>query len=301
MDTKILETFLLVAESSVLSTAASIMGVPQSQVSRHIKELERSCNSQLFYRHGRGVKLTVVGEQLRESISPILEQLRGVLHDVSKNNRSIAGSVDVAMSPTFIRAIGLQILDVMAASHPDIHVRLISGNSRYIYEWLLHSQVDIGILSDAGLSSQLLLEELGLSRVVLAAHPDFPLPSEGRFPPELDGIPLRLPSRGQGFRRIIDLWANKHGITLNAAYEVDDLDLSRQIVSTGRAAAIMSRLSIAQELHDRTFIERSLGDNFTVRTVLATARNRPVTPVMKATIIALREVTRSLFETCQVP
>jgi len=52
---------------------------------------------------------------------------------------------------------------------------LIGGNSRYVYEWVLHAQVDIGVLSDIGMSSQLLLDELGSARVVLAAHPDFPL------------------------------------------------------------------------------------------------------------------------------
>lgn len=295
METRILETFLLVAESGGLSSAASILGVPQSQVSRHVKELEEACGAPLLYRHGRGVSLTLAGERLRDSVRPLLTQLQEALASAAAQDRTPAGPVDLALSPSFIRAAGLRLLDAMAAEYPDVRVRLVSGNSRYIYEWVLHAQVDIGVLSDVGISSQLVLEELGAARVVLAARPDFPLPPQGFVPSDFEGLPLRLPSPGQGLRRHIDLWAAKQGIQLNAAYEIDDIDMTKEIIAAGRAAAIVSRLSIYRELAEGTFVERSLGEEFKVRTVLATARNRPVTPAMKATINTLRAVSAPLF------
>ena len=295
MDTRIFETFLLVAESGGLSSAASILGVPQSQVSRHVKELEEACGSPLLYRHGRGVSLTLAGERLRETLRPLLTQLQEAIASAGAQDRQPAGPVDVALSPSFIRAAGLRLIDAMAADFPDVRVRLVSGNSRYVYEWVLHAQVDIGVLSDIGMSSQLLLEELGEARVVLAAHPEFPLAGRDGAVPSLDGVPLRLPSPGQGLRRQIDLWAAKNGIELNAAYEIDDLDMTKEIIATQRAAAIVSRLSIYRELAEGMFVEHSLGDDFKVRTVMATARNRPITPAMKVTIKTLRAVSASLF------
>ncbi|SFM15247.1 LysR family transcriptional regulator [Variovorax sp. OV329] len=295
MDTRILETFLLVAESGGLSSAASILGVPQSQVSRHVKELEESCGAPLLYRHGRGVSLTLAGERLREQLRPLLAQLQETLANVAAQDRKPAGPVDVALSPAFMRAAGLRLLDAMAADYPEVRVRLVSGNSRYVYEWVLHAQVDIGVLSDIGMSSQLLLEELGTARVVLVAHPDFALPDVGAAPAGLSGVPLRLPSPGQGLRRHIDIWAARHGVDLNVAYEIDDPDMTREIIATRRAAAIVSRLSIYRELADGTFVERPLGEELKARTVLATARNRPVTPAMKATIQTLKSVSAQLF------
>jgi LysR family nitrogen assimilation transcriptional regulator len=296
METRILETFLLVAESGGLSSAASILGVPQSQVSRHIKELEETCGAPLLYRHGRGVRLTLAGETLRETIAPLVAQLQEALALPAAQERTPSGPVNVALSPSFIKAAGLPLLDTMAAEYPDVRVRIVSGNSRYVYEWVLHAQVDIGVLSDVGMSAQLLLEELGAARVVLAAAPGFELPDESRMPAALAGIPLRLPSPGQGLRRQVDLWAARHGIALSAAYEIDDIDMTREIIAAGRAAAIVSRLSVYRELAAGTFVERSLGMDFTVRTVLATARNRPVTPAMKATIQVLKQVSAELFE-----
>lgn len=295
METRILETFLLVAESGGLSSAASILGVPQSQVSRHIKELEDTCGAPLLYRHGRGVRLTLAGEVLKHKLGPLMVQLQEALVDAAAQERKPSGAVNVALSPSFTRAVGLALLDAMAADFPDVRVRVVSGNSRYVYEWVLHAQVDIGVLSDVGMSPQLLLEELGAAPVVLVAKPGFPLPASHEVPPRLDQIPLRLPGPGQGLRRQIDLWAARHGMTLSPTYEIDDLDITKEIISAGRAAAIVSRLSVYRELAQGVFVERPLGDDFKVRSVLATARNRPITPAMKATIAALKEVSAPLF------
>ena len=296
MDTRILQTFLLVAESGGLSSAASILGVPQSQVSRHVKELEEACGAPLLYRHGRGVRLTLAGETLKGTLAPLLAGLQEALANAGAQDRAPSGAVHVALSSSFIRPVGLRLLDAMAADFPDVRVRVVSGYSRYVYEWVLHAQVDIGVLSDVGMSPQLLLEELGTARVVLAASRDFPLPPSDRVPPDLDGVPLRLPSSGQGLRRQIDLWAARHGLNLDVAYEIDDIDMTREIIATGRAAAIVSRLSVHRELAEGMFVERSLGEDFKARTVLATARNRPITPAMKATIQTLKAVAAPLFE-----
>ncbi|MBS0340717.1 MAG: LysR family transcriptional regulator [Proteobacteria bacterium] len=297
METRILETFLLVAESGGLSSAASILAVPQSQVSRHVKELEEACGAPLLYRHGRGVSLTLAGERLREQLRPLLAQLQEAIASAAAQAGKPTGPVDVALSPAFMRAAGLRLLDAMAVDYPDVRVRLVSGNSRYVYEWVLHAQVDIGVLSDIGMSSQLLLEELGEAPVVLAAHPEFALPDTGSIARDLAGVALRLPSPGQGLRRHIDLWAARHSVNLNVAYEIDDPDMTREIIATRRAAAIVSRLSICRELQGGTFVERSLGPELKARTVMATARNRPVTPAMKATIHTLKAVSAQVFAT----
>lgn len=295
METRILETFLLVAESGGLSSAASILGVPQSQVSRHIKELEDTCGAPLLYRHGRGVRLTLAGELLQQKLAPLLVQLQDALVDAGAQEPKPSGPVNVALSPSFTRAVGLPLLDAMAAEFPDVRLRVVSGNSRYVYEWVLHAQVDIGVLSDVGMSPQLLLEELGEARVVLVARPGFPVPVMPDGTPRLDRIPLRLPGPGQGLRRQIDMWAARHGMTLNPVYEIDDLDITKEILAAGRAAAIVSRLSVYRELADGAFVAHPLGDGFTARTVLATARNRPITPAMRATIATLKDLSAPLF------
>lgn len=296
MNTKILHTFLMVAESGGLSSAASVLGIPQSQVSRHIKELEEICGAPLLYRHGRGVSLTLAGERLHGTLRPALIQLQEALSTVGDQDREPSGPVDLALSPSFMHAVGLRLLDAIQKEYPGIQLRLISGNSRYVYEWVLHAQVDIGVLSDIGMSSQLLLDELGSARVVLARHPDFPLLLDSEARPELSGVALRLPSPGQGLRRQIDIWAAKQQIVLNTVYEIDDIEITKEIIASQRAAAIVSRLSIYKELASGAIVEHVLGNDFRVRSVMATARNRPITPAMKAVIKILKQISAAVFE-----
>jgi LysR family nitrogen assimilation transcriptional regulator len=299
MDTRVLETFLLVAECGGLSAAASVLGVPQSQVSRHIKEIEKACGAPLLYRHGRGVRLTVTGESMRDALRPLLAQLQDVMANAAVTDRVPSGPVNIALSPSIIRSAGLRLLDEMAHRYPEVKLHLVSGYSRFVYEWVLSGQVDIGVLSDAGISSQLLLEELGAAPAVLAARAGFKLPPAGRVTRELPQLPLVLPGTGQGLRRHVDAWAARQGIRLQVAYEIDDVDLTREILADGRAAAIVSRLSIVRELKTGAFIERPLDADFRLRTVMATARNRPITPAMKASIGVLKAVAAEVFAALQ--
>jgi len=309
MDTKVLETFLTVAESGGLSAAASVLGVPQSMISRRIKELESECRASLLYRHGRGVKLTAAGETLYASLRPLVEQLKSAVSCVADQDLAPSGAVTIAMSPSFMRGVGLRLLDAMRSRYPDVKVRLVSGYSRYVYEWLLQARVDIGVLSDVGMSAQLVMEDLGSASVVLTASRDFRgtggtggtggaggsgIADIGL--PELLGLPLVLPSEGQGLRRHLDLWAAKQEIALNVAYEVDDIELAKELVAAGRGVAMLPRPAIHRELASGAFVERSLGPNaLRVRSALATARNRPVTAAMKVTTQVLKSVAAEMF------
>lgn len=301
MDTNLLETFAMVADAGGLSAAATMMGVPQSIVSRRIKELEGHCKAPLLYRHGRGVKLTAAGELLYRSARPLLEQFEAVVHSIGDQARRPAGIVSVAVSPAVLHIIGMPLIDEVRAAYPEINVQLLSGYSRYILEWLLQGRIDIGLLSDLGMSTQLNTDMVGEARIVLTARHDFALPVESK-PGEislslLGNIPLVVPTRGLGLRRSIDMASAKAGVKLNVAYEMDDIGMVRQLVAAGRAASLLTRLATLDEVARGQFIERQLaGHTMKAPSVLGTARNRPITPAMKVVIPILKRVTAKALE-----
>jgi LysR family transcriptional regulator, nitrogen assimilation regulatory protein len=63
MNSQHLEYFCKVAEFGSFSRAAIFLGINQSALSRHVRNLERDLGIQLFYRNGRGVVLTEFGER----------------------------------------------------------------------------------------------------------------------------------------------------------------------------------------------------------------------------------------------
>lgn len=300
METKLLDTFIMVADVGNFSAAATMLGVTQSIVSRRIGELESACGARLLYRHGRGVRLTLAGESLYESARPLVAQFASVLEGIASLDAQPSGAVGVAISPSLMSAVGLRLLEEMERLHPQIHLHLVTGYSRYVLEWLLQGRVDIGVLSDAGLSSQLHAEDLGSAPMVLSAHPDFALPASATAGEiklgQLAGIPLIVPTKGQGLRKYLDVAAAKAGIVLNIAYEIDDISLTKDLIATGKAATVLSRLAIVKEVRAGTLLERRVvAPELRARSTLATALNRPVSAAMKAAITVLKTVTAELL------
>lgn len=301
MDTNLLETFAMVAEAGGLSAAATMLGVPQSIVSRRIKELETHCRAPLLYRHGRGVKMTAAGEMLYRSARPLLEQFEAVIHSIGEQGTRPAGLVSIAVSPAVLNVIGMSLIDEVKAAYPDINLQLLGGYSRYILEWLLQGRIDIGLLSDLGMSTQLNPDLVGEARIVLTARHDFPLPADSK-PGEISlamlaGIPLVVPTRGLGLRRSIDMASAKAGVKLNVAYEMDDIGMVKQLVAAGRAASLLTRLATLDEVARGEFVEKQLmGSTMMASSVLGTARNRPITPAMKAVIPILKRVAAKALE-----
>ena len=86
MDRRHLEYFLAVADLGSFTRAAASLSIAQPSLSQAIAALERDLGSQLFERHGRGVRLTPAGEALMEPARRTLRSFlsaRGAVRGVS--------------------------------------------------------------------------------------------------------------------------------------------------------------------------------------------------------------------------
>lgn len=299
MDIKLLETYTTVVMAGSLTGAASVLGVTQSIVSRRVTELERLVGTRLLYRHGRGVRATPAGELLARSLPPVLGQLEQILSDVSELGSVSTGAVNFACSPSMMAALGAWLIQVVARRHPGVRLQTTTLHSRYVHEWLLQGRINIGLLSDVGLSNHLAAEDLGSARVVLVAPP-VPQPwgpAGGSIPcRQLDGLPLILSMKGNGIRRYLEEAALLAGIQLRVAHEVDDIGLMKDLVLARRGYAILSELAVRREVQSGQLSQWFFRDPaLTARAVLATALNRPITPAMKAVMEQVREGATALL------
>ncbi|MFT8246838.1 LysR family transcriptional regulator [Roseomonas sp. BN140053] len=297
MDTKLLETFVAVVQAGSLSAAASQLGVAQPLVSRRLQELEALCGAPLLYRHGRGVHMTPAGAILHEEAPKLLTRCSTMLTLVAAAGATAEGPVSIGVSPSIVSAAGVRITELIAQNYPGITLQMVAGYSRHLHEWLLQGRIDIGLLSDTGLSNQLASEHLGAARVVLAGRPGFIPVGCGALPfSALAGIPLIVPTEGMGLRRYITLAAQQAGVRLTIAHEVDDITLAKDLVAAEKGATLISELAVAKEIARGELVCRSLSNpELHARAVLATALNRPVTPAMKAVIVTLKSVCAAVL------
>lgn len=96
----VLRCFDSAARHQSFTTASEELGLSQSAVSRHVRELESHIGVALFRREGRGVRLTIAGQSLARRLSSDLGALRRTIsHSIAAGES--AQVLTIAVLPTF--------------------------------------------------------------------------------------------------------------------------------------------------------------------------------------------------------
>ncbi|WP_163628590.1 LysR family transcriptional regulator, partial [Morganella morganii] len=74
--------------------------IAQPALSRAIRLLETEVAAQLFYRHGRGIRLTEEGAQFQATIAPLVRDLLLAKDELRNTASVLSGSVTFGMPPS---------------------------------------------------------------------------------------------------------------------------------------------------------------------------------------------------------
>lgn len=143
-----IRTFLTLAEELHYGRTAKVLGLTPSRVSQTIRTLEQRVGGKLFDRTSRRVRLTPLGEQLRQGAAPAYEQLRRAYVEVQEAATGIAGALRVGM---YARSNGgPRLADIIRSFHdryPACRVQLIETNlERDQLDWLRHDDADLLVM-----------------------------------------------------------------------------------------------------------------------------------------------------------
>jgi LysR family nitrogen assimilation transcriptional regulator len=276
MHSQHLDYFCKVAECGSFSRAAVAIGINQSAVSRHVRNLEESLKAQLFYRNGRGVILTEIGKRLFERSSRALQEIADAEAEVLNSGTDVAGSVVIGMTPTVSRVLVQPMAQQLVASYPAIKLRFVEGLSGTLMEWLDAGRIDVAILynsrASASMHPELLVKEK-LCVVASAKAPKLRMKTRADF---LETVPLILPSRTQGLRQLLEGVALERGLKLNVTIEADSLGSILALVKSGLGYTVLPAAPIREELARRDVQASLLMQPEVARTlILATPTSRP--------------------------
>ena len=95
MDTKLIQTFITVAELNSFSKAAKKLGYSQPTVSQQIHQLENELHVPLFERVGHTIKLTEQGHQKLMMAQAIHHEMQVF---ITQKEDTYQGSVHIAMA-----------------------------------------------------------------------------------------------------------------------------------------------------------------------------------------------------------
>ena len=302
MELRALRMLIRVAEAGNISHAAAGLGMSQSSLSRAVAEAERELGAPLFYRTGRGVALTEVGESLLPGARRIVAGAEDLVAGVRDRAREPSGLVTLALMPTLTGVIAEPLFEAVRREHPRIQLRMLEGSSSHVAEWLGDGRADVGLLSRFGSSAPAGEEILASSHMMLVAArtPRSPRGGSVRFR-ELARTPLVLPAPPNGTRIAIDRTARRLGITLDVAVETDSLEAQKAIVARHGCSTILDPKTIEEEVARGVFAARPLVAPRLLRhVVIATTTQRGLSRAARHVIKLVRQM-RSSFAVPRAP
>ncbi|TMR90472.1 LysR family transcriptional regulator [Nonomuraea basaltis] len=99
MELRDIEIFLTLAEELHFGRAAERLHVSVARVSQAIKKQERAIGAELFARNSHSVRLTRLGEQLRDDLRQVHQGLAQSLERARQAARGVTGTLRVGMIP----------------------------------------------------------------------------------------------------------------------------------------------------------------------------------------------------------
>jgi DNA-binding transcriptional LysR family regulator len=164
-----LETFVAVADTGGVSTAARRLGLPKSIVSRRLGRLEQELGAQLLTRNTRGAALTEAGATFREHAARAVAEIDAARESVSPNGE-LRGLIRVAVPMSLGITHLAPMLADFAVRYPLLQVYVAFGD-RLVD--LINEGFDLAIRVGYLQDSALVARRVGNVEAALVASPGY--------------------------------------------------------------------------------------------------------------------------------
>jgi len=247
-----LETFVAVARSGGVLSAARRLGISAATTSHRIAKLEQVLNVTLFHRNSRRLQPTDEGQMFLERIEPMLADLRHAEDEIGRGTAPLRGHLRVTMSPWILSRFIMPKLAAFRDAHPDLTIDFLAVDRMVpLVEEGQDCAIRVGQLEDSALVARKLSDN---NRVICAA-PEF----LGR-----NGTPDTIGELACGHWVCLP-WQTRIGMTDTAGrrapfvperrIEVSNSDILTDAAVQGLGFAIKSKLAIQAELDAGTLVE----------------------------------------------
>jgi LysR family nitrogen assimilation transcriptional regulator len=298
VDLRQLRAFADIADTGSLTKVAVMRGGVQSALSKQLAALEEEFGGKLFYRTGRGVVLTELGQSVLPRVKALLIEAEQLQSETRLSAGAPFGQVTVGIQTSATRPLASLLFQRTGERYPGIRLRVMEGFSGHIEELLANGRVDVGILNRYGADKTRKDDSLLKVRLCLVGLAGRPATAkkEVKFA-TLARLPLVLPGLPNGLRLMLDEAARKQGIALSVAIEVDSLVIMKDIVADGGVYTILPLHAVFDEVQSERLQAAPLVEPTLSRTlVLATTTQRPLTRASREIVRLIRQLVVELVD-----
>lgn len=166
---ELLETFIRIAETGGIGSAARSLETTQPTVTRRLQQLEGLLDAKLVERSTQGLSLTPIGATLLPEAREMTERWRGLEHVVDARNAELAGTVRVLSAGEIGERLLPPIFAEFLRRYPDVRLeaRFRDGSADLVGDGADFALTEGRISAEGSVT-----REISRTRTMLCAAPD---------------------------------------------------------------------------------------------------------------------------------
>lgn len=272
MDTRVIRSFLRVAEIGNLTRAAESLGISQPTLSRIVRSLEEETGVQLLERTRRGVRLSDAGRHLADRLPAFISGIEQTVVEIQSTDLEPSGEIRVGIPHTMARTVAVPLVSWFVERFSKSNIMLQLGVSHELEQALAFGQIDIAILISPQTQVPLVsVKPLATEPLMLLARGGMGEAAEIAQWKDVEGLSMIVPPPQNQLRRRIDAAARAAGIDLKILAEVSDAVVAMDLVEQGLGHALLPELTSLEMRQAGRISGRRIGRERVVWTIAVSA------------------------------
>lgn len=228
MDTEILKSFIVLAESDSVSHAARKLYIAQSALSNRLKALEKECGATLIERDYHNFKLTPCGRQFYERATKIVELADCAVDEIRSAVTGAGGTLTIAATPSLATGVLRDLIKRYRQEYPAVLLRTFEGATPHLLHRLDEGLCDVALVRSPYTTNPAYSARTVYRDKMKVVSPE-PLPQSMSFE-ELLKYPLILTHR---YASMLERIARRLGTKLDSPLQCEEIATCVALTESG--------------------------------------------------------------------
>ena len=287
-DLSLIRSFLQVADSGTITTAARRLFLTQPALSRRLQLLEADLGAELLQRSRQGVQLTEEGRLVQRFGSDLVERWERLKDSVAAISSMDTGTVRLGGGATAVSFLLPAAIAEFQRSHPGILFQVKEAGSRDVERDVLEERIELGIVTLPVESDAVEILPLRRDRIVLVASKDHPLAKKSRIHvkslQDQDLVGFESPS---AIRSLIDGALQEAEVRVHVVMELRSIPAILRMVGATDCLAFVSQLGVSGDTSSVRVLPVT-GLKIERQMAILRKRDRPLSPAAAQFVQLLR-------------
>lgn len=240
LDLNLLKAFVVLLDECNVSRAAKRLSVTQPAMSGILNRLRESFNDPLFVRVQHGMQPTERALQLGQIARKILQEISTMLQPPVLEPEKLAMTLRIAAMDYVQQIIALPLILRLRRLAPNVQVALLPVQGQNIKTLLEQNKIDLALVSDNHLSTDMPKSVLYEERYVCAMSRTHPFANQNLTLEQFCQLPFAMLSYNGGeFRGATDIALQKLGLARKVMVSVNHISLLPQLLQGSDLVAVL--------------------------------------------------------------